>query len=590
MMRGSFAAASPHVMLNAAVDGSVEFMSRSAGGRAAAFIAGGTQRRPTWLKLARVGSTITGSISSNGQTWSVVGSTTVSGLAYTGLAVTSADTSERNASTFDSVTVRGGTTAPPVPPAPALPGTPATPSPATLSTGVSTSARLGWAATDASTYDLMLGISSPPVTVVGTNLAAASYQPALAPGTRYFWQVVARNAAGSTAGPVWSFTTATAPPPATGLPTPWINQDIGLVGVSGSATYSNGVFTVIGGGLDIWGTADAFHYVSQPLAGDGEIVARVSALQNTHPNAKAGVMMRGSFAAAAPHVMLNAAVDGSIELISRSAAGRAATFIAGGSQPRPAWLKLTRAGSLITGSVSRDGQYWSIVGSTTVSGLAHAGLVVTSADTSTRNVSTFDSVLVSTGSGPAVPVGDVVIYASDVTQGGLHGSWQTASDSTSPNRIKLTTTNAGVTATSSPLASPTHYVDISFNAAAGTPYTVWLRLRALNNSASNDSVWLQFSDARAGGTPIYAIGSTSGLLITLATDGTGSGLNQWGWTNGAYWLSQTATVTFASSGQHTLRVQVREDGVQLDQIVLSPSLYLTEAPGQSSGDQTIVAK
>ena len=128
---------------------------------------------------------------------------------------------------------------------------------------------------------------------------------------------------------MWSFTTASAPP-ATGLPAPWTNRDIGNVGVSGSATYANGTFTVTGGGLDIWGTADAFHYVSQPLAGDGEIVARVTSLQLTAVNAKAGVMMRGALTASAQHVMLNAGVDGIIEFISRSGAGQAATFLAGG--------------------------------------------------------------------------------------------------------------------------------------------------------------------------------------------------------------------------------------------------------------------
>jgi hypothetical protein len=46
-----------------------------------------------------------------------------------------------------------------------------------------------------------------------------------------------------------------------------------------------------------------------------------------------------------------------------------------------------------------------------------------------------------------------------------------------------------------------------------------------------------------------------------------------GWLVGAYWLSQAATFTFPTSGPHTLRIQVREDGVMFDQIVLSPSTY-----------------
>jgi hypothetical protein len=50
------------------------------------------------------------------------------------------------------------------------------------------------------------------------------------------------------------------------------------------------------------------------------------------------------------------------------------------------------------------------------------------------------------------------------------------------------------------------------------------------------------------------------------------------------------TVTFPTSGSHTLRVQIREDGVQIDQIVLSPTNYLASAPGGPTNDTTIVPK
>ena len=43
---------------------------------------------------------------------------------------------------------------------------------------------------------------------------------------------------------------------------------------------------------------------------------------------------------------------------------------------------------------------------------------------------------------------------------------------------------------------------------------------------------------------------------------------------------------FATSGQHTLRVQVREDGVSVDQVVLSPATFLTVAPGALTNDST----
>jgi hypothetical protein len=289
------------------------------------------------------------------------------------------------------------------PTAPAAPGAPASPAPASASTVGSTSPTLTWSASGASTYDLKLSTANPPVKVVAAALTASSYQGMLTARTKYFWQVVAKNSAGSTGGPVWSFTTGAASPTGA-LPAPWTAQDIGRVGVSGSGTLATGTFTVKGAGLDIWGTADAFQYVSQPLTGDGEIIARVMTLQNTNANAKAGIMMRASAAASAAHVMLDSAVDGSIELITRSSSGSAATYVTGAAQSRPIWLKLARAGTLVTASVSYDGQAWSVLGSTNGTGLASAGLAVTSADTSVLNPSTFDSVSVTAKAAKATKV------------------------------------------------------------------------------------------------------------------------------------------------------------------------------------------
>jgi hypothetical protein len=192
---------------------------------------------------------------------------------------------------------------------------------------------------------------------------------------------------------------------------------------------------------------------------------------------------------------------------------------------------------------------------------------------------------------PPVPSsGDIVIYASDLGSGSRHGAWSTASDSTSPGGIKLVTPDAGWSATTAPLATPADYVDVAFNPIPDMPYTLWLRLRAQDNSKWNDSLWVQFSGAHVNGSPVYPLNSASALLINLATDALAGSLNGWGWQNGAYWLSQPATVTFTGSGPQTLRIQVREDGVQFDQIVLSPNTYLSAPPGPPTNDSTIVRK
>ncbi|HEX7695970.1 MAG TPA: protease pro-enzyme activation domain-containing protein, partial [Candidatus Acidoferrum sp.] len=78
----------------------------------------------------------------------------------------------------------------------------------------------------------------------------------------------------------------------TTLPAGWSDGDVGSVGVAGSASFSNGTFTVQAAGAQIYGTADAFHYVYQPLLGDGTITARVVSLQGGSGYVTAGVMIR----------------------------------------------------------------------------------------------------------------------------------------------------------------------------------------------------------------------------------------------------------------------------------------------------------
>jgi len=674
MFRSSTSSNAANVIIDAQPGGSIEFMSRASDGGSTAWLAGATDPVPTWLRLVRSGSTVTGSASADGVTWTTVGTTSVSlgASAIVGLAVTSHNTSQLNTSTFDSVavTASGGGSAP---------GTPASPSPTTGATGVSTSQTLTWSSTGATSYDVKFGTANPPPQVT-TGQASGSYTPSTtAAGTQYFWQIVAHNSVGTTTGPVWSFTTAAA----AGLPSPWSNQDVGSVGIAGSSSFSSGVFTVKGAGGDIWGAADAFQFAYQAFSGDGQIVARVASTQNTNSNAKAGLMFRGNLTAGSAHVMIDVEPNGNIEFMTRSTSGGQTSWLAGATDPAPVWLKLVRSGTSITGFASADGSTWTTVGSTTISlaATADVGLIVTSHDTSQVNTSTFDQVAVTATSGgtpPGTPSSpgpangatgvvtnatltwsssgatsydvsfgtanppsqvstgqpaasyspgtlqnsrqyfwqvvahnsagtatgpvwsfttgasstpaNVVIYASDIPAAGRHGSWTTASDATAAAGTRLQTPDNGVANTASALAAPTDYVDVTFAANAGTPYTIWLRLKAVNNSKFNDSIFAQFSDAQAGGSGVYGLNTTSGLLVNLANDSTGASLQGWGWANGAYWLSQPTTLTFAGSGNHTLRIQVREDGVQLDQIVLSPTTFLSSPPGPASNDATIVPK
>jgi hypothetical protein len=133
----------------------------------------------------------------------------------------------------------------------AAPGAPASPSPANGAVSVSVTPTLAWTSSNASSYTVRFGTANPPPQVA-SDLTTTSYAPGtIAGGTTYYWQVVASNVSASTAGSVWSFTTAAPALPSAGLPSPWTSQDIGSVGQPGTASYSAGQFVVVGGGAGI---------------------------------------------------------------------------------------------------------------------------------------------------------------------------------------------------------------------------------------------------------------------------------------------------------------------------------------------------
>jgi regulation of enolase protein 1 (concanavalin A-like superfamily) len=169
----------------------------------------------------------------------------------------------------------------------------------------------------------------------------------------------------------------------TALPSPWTHQDIGSVGVAGSAAFANGTFTVKGSGADIWGAADAFHYVYQPLDGDVTIQAHVASVENVNVWTKAGLMMRASTDAAAAHVSVFVTPGKGLAMQWRSSAGGTSSSIAVAGVA-PTWIRLTRSGSTIKAWYANDGATWIAIGTATVTlpSAASVGLTITSHDNS----------------------------------------------------------------------------------------------------------------------------------------------------------------------------------------------------------------
>lgn len=184
--------------------------------------------------------------------------------------------------------------------------------------------------------------------------------------------------------------------------------------------------------------------------------------------------------------------------------------------------------------------------------------------------------------------GDIVYWIADAP---LHGAWRLVSDASAAGGRRVEQPNLNAPRLTTPLASPTHYIDIPVTVEANRAYHLWLRGRAYANSGENDSVWVQTSGTvDASGAPIYRIGTASGTWVSLE-DCRGCPISGWVWQDNGFGAGVSgALLTFATAGPKTIRIQAREDGISLDQLVLSPVTYLTAAPGASSNDTTILPR
>ena len=290
--------------------------------------------------------------------------------------------------------------------------------PANGATGLATSGvTLSWnAGLWAHKYDIYFGTTpNPPLLEanrqLGPSQSSTDYRtfalPALQPGTTYYWKIVSKTMAFvPREGVVWSFTTAGSapPPPPSALPSGWSNADVGATGAQGTASASNGTFTIAGAGADVWGSADAFHYAYRPLNGDGSIVARVASIQAVNAWTKAGVMIRGSLSASSAQGFMLVASSASkgVNFQRRRADGGATVGTLGSLSTAPRWVRLVRSGNVLSAYESSSGSSWTLVASDTfvMPATVFVGLAVSSHVTGVNATATFDNVTISSSAPP----------------------------------------------------------------------------------------------------------------------------------------------------------------------------------------------
>jgi autotransporter-associated beta strand protein len=167
---------------------------------------------------------------------------------------------------------------------------------------------------------------------------------------------------------------------------PCLTTDIGRPGRGGTLATSGSSYTLTANGNDFLhpgnNTSDAQFYGYREWSGDGTFTVRLDSLVNSNAGrtnpageiASAGITLRESTSAGARQVSLLANFANQLEFLSRTATGGGLASVSGSGSPlsasgvtaAPRWLRVSRAGNVISASHSLDGSSWTPMGSTTV--------------------------------------------------------------------------------------------------------------------------------------------------------------------------------------------------------------------------------
>jgi hypothetical protein len=189
------------------------------------------------------------------------------------------------------------------------------------------------------------------------------------------------------------------PAPGQACPAGWNCGDIGTVTPAGGQSATGSQWTVTGGGPDIWGTADALHYLWQPLAANGTVTGQVASITATDPWSKNGLMIRATTAAGSAYYAVEVTKGNGIVVQERSATGGSAVQVTSLAGTPPVYLEVTRTGTTFTAATSPDGVTWTTIPGSSVtlpnlSGSVLAGAEVSSHTTGQLATVSFNAVTV----------------------------------------------------------------------------------------------------------------------------------------------------------------------------------------------------
>jgi len=176
-------------------------------------------------------------------------------------------------------------------------------------------------------------------------------------------------------------------------------NDVGITPKAGSASFDSArhEYSITGGGENMWGTQDAFHFVWRRVSGDITLTADVK-LQGTggNPHRKAGLIIRQGLAPSDPYADAMVHGDGLTSLQYREKAGETTQEVRS-PLSSPQAVRLERRGNTFTLFVAGPDREFKPVGSIAVvlADPVYAGLVVCSHDVNVLESAVFGHVEIS---------------------------------------------------------------------------------------------------------------------------------------------------------------------------------------------------
>jgi hypothetical protein len=247
------------------------------------------------------------------------------------------------------------------------------------------------------------------------------------------------------------------------LPAGWIGEDIGSPAKPGQANDASGLWTITGGGADIWNNADQFQMTHTNLNGDGIIAVQILQQTSTNSWAQSGVMIRNDNSAGAAEASCSLTPGNGVTFRYRlnSGAATAQTWITGVTAP--VWVRLVRAGNNFAPSYSTNNESWFPIGAVQTISMTNsplAGFCVTAHDNTTTNTATFTNLSLVVGPQALVPsdLANKMTYQTswplpqlNVASNALTprmgwNSWFVVGDSVGPSENLITNTAAALVA------------------------------------------------------------------------------------------------------------------------------------------------